>query len=144
MKPQDESRLTWLSLPGKIESLAQFRDFVLGRAEAADLSETVQTRIDLVLEEILINTFNYAFEDGQAGTVSVGCTQMPDKKSFLLRVTDSGRPFDPLGQTSPDTTRDVGDREVGGLGIHLARQVSSDMVYNHQDGHNVLDIYFRA
>lgn len=144
MKPQNESTLTWLDLPARIESLAQFRNFVLECAGAAGLPETVQARIDLVLEEVLTNVFNYSFEDGQTGTVSVGCGQTPDKKSFLLRVTDSGRPFDPLGQTSPDTTVGAADREVGGLGIHLARQVSSDMVYRHQNGHNVLDIYFRA
>jgi anti-sigma regulatory factor (Ser/Thr protein kinase) len=143
LKPLDDSTLTWQRLPGLPESLEPFRTFVLAHARAAALSETVQSRIDLVMEEVLLNVFNYAFEGMQAGLVSVGCGVVPDK-GFLVRVTDPGRPFDPLKQPPPDTTLDIAEREIGGLGILLAREMSSAMNYHRHDNHNVLDIYFPA
>jgi len=143
LKPPHESALTWLHLPGRPESLEKFRDFVLEHARAAAMSESVEMKIDLVLEEVLLNVFHYAFEAGKGGTVAVGCGMTPEK-GFLVRVTDPGRPFDPLAQPPPDTTLDIAEREVGGLGILLARKMSSAMAYHRYDDRNVLDIYFQA
>jgi serine/threonine-protein kinase RsbW len=141
LKPPDESVLTWLRLPGMRAALAQFKAFVLGFAQRQGLPEALQLKIDLVLEEVLLNIFDNAFESAPAGAVAVGCGIDPGK-GFWVRVTDPGRAFDPLGQPPPDTTRDIADREVGGLGIHLARQMSSHMHYQRRNGQNVLDFYF--
>lgn len=143
MKPPDDARLIWQRLAGRPESLAPFRTFVLGRARAAALSDQVQARIDLVLEEVLLNVFHYAFAAGQTGEVAVGCGLVPEQ-GFLVRVSDPGRPFDPLGRPPPDTSLDIADRQVGGLGILLAREMSGAMVYRRRNDRNVLDIYFPA
>lgn len=139
MKPSDETTLTWLRLPGRMDNLGPFRDFV--RARACALSRTVQDRIDLVLEEVLVNIFDHAFGDGPAGPVAVGCGMAPDK-GFRLCITDPGPAFDPLEMPPPDTALDLDHRRAGGLGIHLARRMSSDMRYRREEGRNVLDIYF--
>lgn len=141
MKSIDESALTWLRMPGRPESLDAFRTFVLERAGALSLPETVQARLDLVLEEVLLNVFHYAFEAGQAGVVAVGCGLVPET-GFLVRVKDQGQPFDPLQQPPPDTTLAIEDREVGGLGILLAREMSSAIAYHRRSGSNVLDVFF--
>jgi serine/threonine-protein kinase RsbW len=141
LKPPDAAPLTWLRLAGTRAALAQFQAFVLGFAQSRGLPETLQLKIDLVLEEVLLNIFDNAFEGGPAAEVAVGCGMDPDK-GFWVRVTDPGRAFDPLAKPPPDTTQDIADREVGGLGIHLARQMSSHMHYQRRNDHNVLDIYF--
>jgi anti-sigma regulatory factor (Ser/Thr protein kinase) len=141
LKLSHESELTWLRLPGRPESLGRFQAFALACAQAQTATESLHTKIDLVLEEVLLNIFYYAFEEGSAGIVAVGCGMTQDKK-FLVRVVDPGRPFDPLQKPPPDITLDIAERDVGGLGILLARKISSAMIYDRKDDHNVLDIYF--
>ncbi|WP_054029276.1 ATP-binding protein [Desulfatitalea tepidiphila] len=141
MKPLDDSTLAWQHLPGLPESLNQFRDFVLSRARAAGLPEAIQEKIDLVMEEVLLNVFHYAFEGAPVEPVAVGCGMIPDK-GFLVRVIDAGLPFNPLEQPSPDMTLGIGEREIGGLGIFLTRELSRAMAYDRCDDHNVLDVYF--
>jgi len=141
LKPLDDARLAWRHLPGLPESLSQFRNFVLSHARAAGLPEAIQEKIDLVMEEVLLNVFHYAFEGAPVAPVAVGCGMVPDS-GFLLRVIDAGRPFNPLEMPSPDTTLGIGEREIGGLGIFLARELSRAMAYDRRDDHNVLDIYF--
>ncbi len=141
MKPLDDETLAWRHLPGLPESLNPFCDFVLSHARAAGLSEAIQEKIDLVMEEVLLNVFHYAFVGAPAEPVAVGCGMMPDS-GFLVRVIDAGRPFNPLEQPSPDTTLGIDEREIGGLGIFLARELSRAMAYDRREGHNVLDVYF--
>lgn len=141
MKLPDDTALTWLRLPGRMDALGPFRDYVLAQARACALPQALQGKIDLVLEEVLVNIFDNAFGDGPAGLVAVGCCMDPSR-GFRLCITDPGEAFDPLKIPPPDTALDLEHRRAGGLGIHLARNMSSDMRYRHEDGRNVLDIYF--
>lgn len=140
MKPLHES-LIWLDLPARMDSLAALRAFALERAAALGMSEGVCARIDLVLEEVLLNIFYYAYK-GEPGQVSLGCGRVPER-GFVVRVMDQGQPFDPLQHDAPDTTGVIEERQVGGLGVLLARQMSSAMAYHRQDNSNVLDILFQ-
>ena len=50
--------------------------------------------------------------------------------AVAIELIDDGVAFDPLQSVVPDLTGDLADREqVGGLGIHLARSMSSEMRY---------------
>ncbi|MCJ8499564.1 ATP-binding protein [Desulfatitalea alkaliphila] len=144
MTTSSEPVLEWLCLPGSAGSLASFRDFVLGRGRAVGLAEAVISKIDLVLEEVLVNVFHHAFEGQAAGAVEVGCGPAAEEGLFLVRVIDPGRPFNPLDQPPPDLDGDIADRPIGGLGILLAKEMSHRMHYQRRDDCNVLDIYFSA
>jgi anti-sigma regulatory factor (Ser/Thr protein kinase) len=140
LKPSPEE-LTWLHLPARPESLAAFRAFALARARELGLPEAARGRIDLVLEEVLLNIFHYAYE-GRAGQVSLGCGMVPGQ-GFLVRLKDQGQPFDPLQHKTADITLAIEEREIGGLGILLAREMSSAMAYHRREDSNILDIFFR-
>ena len=55
-----------------------------------------------------------------------------------VTLTDDGTPFDPFSQPEPDTTLSVEERPIGGLGIHLVREMMDDVSYQRRDGHNVV------
>jgi serine/threonine-protein kinase RsbW len=140
LKPWHES-LIWLDLPARMDALAALRAFALERATALGMSEQVCARIDLVLEEVLLNIFYHAYK-GEPGQVRLGCGRVPGQ-GFVVRVMDQGQLFDPLQREAPDTTGPIEDRPIGGLGVLLARQMSSAMAYHRQDNSNVLDIFFQ-
>jgi anti-anti-sigma factor len=58
----------------------------------------------------------------------------------VLTVSDDGVPFDPLAVPSPDTSRPLEERTVGGLGIHLVRHLVDQMTYERRGDRNVLTL----
>jgi sigma-B regulation protein RsbU (phosphoserine phosphatase) len=57
---------------------------------------------------------------------------------MILKIKDDGVPFDPFEQDAPDIELALEDREIGGLGIHLARKVMDEASYQRQDDKNVV------
>ena len=60
--------------------------------------------------------------------------------SITATITDDGIPFNPLHAESPDLSEALDDREIGGLGIHLARKVVEEIDYAWEDGKNVVTL----
>jgi anti-sigma regulatory factor (Ser/Thr protein kinase) len=57
-----------------------------------------------------------------------------------MTVVDDGHEFDPLAKEAPDLTLSVEDRPIGGLGIHLLRNLTDGMSYERRDGLNRLTL----
>jgi serine/threonine-protein kinase RsbW len=139
LQRHDALVLDQLRLPAVQESLESFREFVLDHATG--LSPEVTLKIDLVLEELLLNVFNYAYGPDDNGTVEVECG-IVDGLGFVLRVRDSGKSFNPLAQPRPDVQSDIEHRERGGLGILLVQNMSVSQHYRCEEGSNVLEVVF--
>lgn len=93
-------------------------------------------KVNLVLEEIVINVMNYAHDEG-LHPIEITLTSAAD--SLTIEVVDDGRPFDPLTDApEPNTTADLQDRNVGGLGVHFVREMMDDVSYRREDGKNRL------
>ena len=55
-----------------------------------------------------------------------------------MTVADDGIPFNPLSIAPPDTGLSVEDRRIGGLGIHLVRNIMDEVTYNRRTDRNVV------
>ena len=128
-----------LRLPAKLPSLDSFRDFVDRSAVAAGAGPEVLLKIELVLEELLVNHVLHAYGSGE-GDSEVACFCRPG--FFCLEVVDEAAPFDPLGHKSPDLTLAPGDRPIGGLGIHMVRSLADEVTYRREGGRNVITARF--
>jgi len=126
-------------LPAKQESLKEFLAFISGCAEEKGLSADTAGRMELVLEEALVNIFNYAFPLGE-GWVEVYCVD--DDAGLSIEIRDNGIPFDPLSLPDPDLASDASARRIGGLGVYLMRKMTERILY-HRDGEtNILTLHF--
>jgi anti-sigma regulatory factor (Ser/Thr protein kinase) len=123
---EDEYR--WLTLPALDESLDAFQAFAREGARSAGLPPATLWKLELAVEEALVNVFRYGYPPGQSGACHLGWLVTGAGK-LSISVRDSGRPFDPLARESPDTSAKLEDRPIGGLGIFLLRQVAHDVRY---------------
>jgi len=89
---------------------------------------------NLAIEELVTNCIKYGYED--AGEHIIEIKLRISGNELALTVTDDGHPFNPLELPAPDTQLPVQDRPIGGLGIHLLRQMSDRMEYVRADGRN--------
>ena len=55
-------------------------------------------------------------------------------------ISDEGKPFDPTAAPEADTEAGLAQRRIGGLGIHLVRQIMDNVRYEWKDGRNVLNL----
>ena len=49
-------------------------------------------------------------------------------------------PFNPLSVRTPDTDQPLEEREIGGLGIHLVRNMVDDVAYHRRIDKNVITV----
>lgn len=96
----------------------------------------------LALEEHLANILAHAFVDGREHQIHVRVQF--NAPELCITVEDDGRPFDPLGELSPDVSRPIEERPVGGLGIHMMRRVLDKLEYRRANGRNIVVMRKRA
>ncbi len=142
MNQSKDGDFSWLQLPAIRENLPSIHEFVLNKARSSSVPGSVLQKMDLVLEELLLNIINYAYPEGQAGSIQLGCCYY-DSGEFHIRIMDSGVAFNPLSQRAPDVNLSVQDRDIGGLGIHLVRNMADQVDYQRKDAMNILDIVFK-
>jgi serine/threonine-protein kinase RsbW len=129
-----------LTLPASTGSIAVFRDFVRVGAMAAGIADNEIGKLDLVLEEILINVARYAYTP-DTGSVEVAYAEAGSNK-LRLEIADFGRVFNPLEVNPPDLSRGLADRPIGGLGVFLVRNMVDSLAYRREDGRNILSFTF--
>ena len=83
------------------------------------------------------NVMLYAYP-GSSGQVLVEAEHSAEQITFT--ISDSGIPFDPTAQTEPDLTLSAEERPIGGLGIHLVRQIMDSIRYERKDNRNILTL----
>lgn len=109
--------------------------------EEAAVPATLRGDMRLVLEELMVNTVEYGYPDGRPGQIRIRLQPGPD--AVVVELTDDGIAFDPLQPAAPDLTGDLADRDqIGGLGIHLARTMTSEMRYTRSADGNHLRLRF--
>lgn len=129
-----------LRLPARIASLDHFREFVDQSARAARAGPEVLLKIELVLEELLVNHVSHAYGSDE-GNSEVACFCRPG--CFCLELVDEGPPFDPLQQApQPDLTLAPEERPIGGLGIYMVRSLADEIHYRREADRNVLTVCF--
>ena len=130
-----------LTLPNDVQTIQLLNEFVDNVCEAAgfDISECM--RMNLAIEEAVVNVMNYAYPKGVKGMVNIDATI--NDKGLKFVISDNGTPFDPTAKEEVDTTLSAEERGIGGLGIHLIRQIMDSINYEHIDGRNVLTLLKR-
>ena len=139
-KEQDENaRLCrTITLSNNIDEVPQLATFVDEICEAIGIDMSTTMSLNLALEEAVVNVMDYAYPAGTKGNVNIEAKANDQRLKFV--ITDWGTPFDPTAKSEVDTTMSAEERPIGGLGIHLVRQIMDSINYERTDGKNVLTL----
>ena len=124
-----------ITIPAEHSRLSELFDFIGAAMRETGIPETDQNKINIAAEEIFVNIASYAYPDGM-GEVAVDLSA--DPRRFTLEFRDGGIPYDPLAKEGPDTTLPAAEREIGGLGILMVKNLMDHVEYRYEDGKNVL------
>ena len=124
-----------LTLPNDVKQVPLLAEFIDGICEAAEVDMMLTMQLNLAIEEAVVNVMNYAYPAGTEGTVCIDAQMSNGVLQFV--ISDSGAPFDPTARAEVDTTLSAEERGIGGLGIHIVRQIMDSIDYKRVDGRNV-------
>jgi len=124
-----------LDIPVQISALSDVTTKVEEFCDAADIPMASAFKVNLVIQELVTNSLNHGdFGDRKPEiSLSINC----DGRQVEMLFEDNAAPFDPFTETpAPDLNSDIGERPIGGLGIHLIRTFSDQSSHEHVDGKN--------
>ncbi len=127
-----------ITLPNDIMTVPQLQSFADEVAEDAGLDMPMAMSLNLAIEEAIVNVMQYAYPKDTKGMVNIVATVEEDVLSYV--ISDSGIPFDPTDKTDVNTTLPAEERPIGGLGIHLVRQIMDEVIYERKDNKNILTL----
>jgi anti-sigma regulatory factor (Ser/Thr protein kinase) len=110
---------------------AAFEAFASEQGVPTDVRRSVQVVLDDLLANVVLH--GLGGREGGEAVVDVGLKG----EALILTISDNGPPFDPFARAAPDTTLSIEDRQIGGLGIHLVRQMMDEVSYERREGRNV-------
>ena len=137
-KPQREGeRAMNKTFPAKTEFLDDVLGFVDQALDSFECPMKIQTAICVAIEEVFANIAHYAYPEGDGDmTLHIDFDEVGGAITF--RMTDKGVPFDPLAKPDPDITLSAEEREIGGLGIFIAKKTMDSISYAYENGENIL------
>ena len=129
--------MTNQTFPAKTEALPDVLGFVEETLEGYGCPMKIQMAVSVAIEEAFVNIAHYAYPEN-AGDMNLGIGFDAQRRTLTFRMTDQGIPFDPLKKPDPDITLSAEEREIGGLGIFIAKKTMDSLSYSYENGENIL------
>ena len=128
-----------LEIDAEEAKLAEVQTFVEERLEAVDCPMKALMQINVAVEEIFVNIASYAYVP-EKGKAKVRVEISDEPVSVTITFEDRGIPYDPVAREDPDVTLPASQRDIGGLGIFMTKQIMDDVAYEYRDGQNILTL----
>lgn len=127
-----------LELTNHIEEIEKLPVLLEEICSQWQLPVSVAASLNLVLEEAVVNVIQYAYPEGEEGTLTIDVEWKEQEQLLQFTLSDAGKPFDPTAVPDADTSLSVEERPIGGLGIFLIRQMMDGVEYRYYNNRNVL------
>ena len=124
------------TLHNDYDSLRQLCAAAADFLEAHAIPPDITYAVDLTLEELVTNVIKYGYDDDARHEIKASISIEPGH--LVVLVEDDGHEFDPTLVPTPDIEKPLEERKVGGLGIHLVRNVSESISYRREANKNIV------
>ena len=116
-----------LRIAAELENLAAIRRFIEEAATALGSDSDTIFQAVLAVDEAATNIVTHGYQ-GQPGIIEI---QVEQKGSDLaVRLRDQAPVFDPTTVPPPDVTQPLEHRSLGGMGVHLMRNLMDEMTHH--------------
>ena len=134
-----ESILTeTLLIKNDVHEVSKFSAFMKSVMEQLNIEKHLAHKLRLAVEEAVVNVVDYAYPAGIEGDIEIRV--LSDGETLKTVIIDSGVAFDPTAKEKADTSLSIEDRQIGGLGILLVRELMDSINYERADGQNFLTL----
>ena len=118
---------------GELERINQFLDEI---ADELGLDMELRMNLNLVLEEMVSNVIFYAYPEGKRADIELVAESHGKELTFML--TDQGKEFDPTAKEDANPDINPIERDIGGMGIYIVKNIMNHVTYQRLEGKNLL------
>ena len=127
-----------LQLPNRLTELEKLNPWLEQCANTIGLSARGTFRLQLLLEEVVMNIFENAYVDEAEHLIDIRLSAW--EAGLTVRIEDDGVPFDQTVAPEKPLVTDLETLQIGGLGLHLISAYSDRQQYLRQDNRNILTL----
>jgi phosphoserine phosphatase RsbU/P len=127
-----------LDLENNVSELPKIPAILEELAREWSLPGKVQNDLDLALEELFTNIVYYAFDEPGPRLIRTRFERIPG--GISVTVEDEGRHFNLVDSEQSRTDTPADEREIGGLGIRLVKELMDAVEYTRTGGKNRITI----
>ncbi len=127
-----------IKIENSLENLTQVAEFFDNFCEKNSIDMGVNQKINLSLDDLLNNIISYGYRDSELHQISLEFTLL--EKEIIVVVQDDAVAFNPFNGDGVDTSLSIDDRDIGGLGIHLIKQLMSSYKYVRKSNENLVTL----
>ena len=128
--------LKTIVLRNDIREMGRIMDAITQVVDSAAFPPVVVHDVTLAMEEIFSNIVFYGFGDDMDHNITLHLAIEDD--SLILTLQDEGIPFNPLNVQIGRRDKPLEERDKGGMGIILAKNLMDQMEYRRERGKNIL------
>ena len=125
-----------LRIKNQVTELEKVAQFVEEIGEELGLNMELQMNLNLVMEEMVSNVIFYAYPEGEEAEIEL--LAKSDGKELTFVLSDQGKEFDPTAKEDADPDINPADREIGGMGIFIVKNIMNKVTYQRLEGRNLL------
>ena len=125
-----------LKLKNQMEELERVNQFVEEIGDELGLDMEMLMNLNLVIEEMVVNVISYAYPEGK--TAEIELLAESDGKELTFVLSDKGKAFDPTAKETANMDINPADRDLGGMGIFIVKNIMNEVSYQRLEGKNLL------
>ena len=125
-------------MKNSIENLSLILDEISRLCDDWKVPSEACIKVKIVIEELIVNTILYGYGDILEHDIILKLFH--EQNSISLEIIDDGKEFNPLANESADITSELSERKIGGLGIHLVKNLTNSFSYLREDEKNITKI----
>ena len=125
-----------LKLKNQIGELEKVNKFIEEIGDELGLGMELRMNLNLVMEEMVSNVIFYAYPKGVEAEIELVAECDGKELSFVL--SDNGKEFDPTLKEDANPDINPAEREIGGMGIYIVKNIMNEVSYQRLEGKNLL------
>jgi serine/threonine-protein kinase RsbW len=125
-----------IKIKNEVGELERVNQFVEEIGEELGLDMELQMNLNLVMEEMVSNVIFYAYPEGKEEEIELVAESNGKELTFVL--SDKGKEFDPTMKEDADPNVNPMERDIGGMGIYIVKNIMNQVTYQRLEGKNLL------
>jgi len=99
------------------------------------IPDDIAAKVSIAIDDLVNNIIAYGLDDKVKHSIKINFRF--SENQLIIEIIDGGMPFNPFESVNVDTTSSVEDREIGGLGRLLVKELMHDVSYQRLKEQNV-------
>ena len=125
-----------LKFKNEEKELDRVTEFMESICDEVQLDMHVAMKLQVAIEEMVTNVIYYAYPEGTSADITL--TAESEDKELTFVLSDTGKPFDPTAKEDADIESNPMDREQGGMGILIVKNIMNEVSYQRLGDTNQL------